>query len=102
MLSSLRLDCKVKKFFKSTSNLHISLSFYSFGIETINIHSYTPVETMPDSRPTWAKCIPIFRSNRHKNPTGWGDTYLYGSYTRIGGAETACELRSIQKSPKVY
>ena len=36
------------------------------------------LETMPDSRPKWAKCIPVFRPKRRKNPTRWGGTYLYG------------------------
>ena len=46
---------------------------YSFGIETINtfIHSVVPSKTIPDSRPKWAKCIPVFRPKRRKNPTLW-------------------------------
>ena len=36
------------------------------------IRSYTPVvpsKTIPDSRPKWAKSIPVFRPKRPKNPT---------------------------------
>ena len=33
---------------------------------------------MPDSRPKWAKCIPVFRPKRPKNPTRWDGPYLYG------------------------
>ena len=36
------------------------------------------LETIPDSRPNWAKSIPVFWSKRRKNPTlwrrGWGRT----------------------------
>jgi len=60
---------------------------YSFGIKTmIKISSYTPVDpskTIPDSRPKWAKSIPVFRAKRRKHPTHWGDTYLYGLYKGI-------------------
>ena len=36
-----------------------------------------------NSRPKWAKCIPIFRPKRHKNPTRWGGTYLYSLYKGV-------------------
>ena len=44
---------------------------YSFGIETINtfIHPLVPSKTIPDSRPKWAKSIPVLRLKRRKNPT---------------------------------
>ena len=32
-----------------------------------------------DSRPKWAKSIPVYR----KNPTLWGGTYLYGLYKGV-------------------
>ena len=53
---------------------------YLFGIETINtfIPSVVLSKTIPDSRPKWAKCIPVFRPKRRKTPTRWGGTYLYG------------------------
>ena len=64
------------KFFKSTSNSYIFLSYLR--------RSYNPVvpsKTRPNSWPKWAKCIPVFRpKGRAKNPTRWGDTYLYGLY----------------------
>ena len=44
------------------------------------IRSYTPVvpsKTIPDSRPKWAKCIPLFRPKRPKNHILWVGTYLY-------------------------
>ena len=58
---------------------------YSFGIETINtfIHSVVPSKTIPDSRPIWAKCIPVFRPKRRKTPTRWGGIYLYGLYKGV-------------------
>ena len=58
---------------------------YSFGIETINTftHSVVPSKTIPDSRPIWAKCIPVFRPKRRKTPTRWGGIYLYGLYKGV-------------------
>ena len=58
---------------------------YSFGIETINtfIHSVVPSKTIPDSRPIWAKCIPVFRPKRRKTPPRRGGTYLYGLYKGV-------------------
>ena len=36
-----------------------------------------------DSRLKWAKSIPLLRPKRHKNPTLWGGTYLYGLYKGV-------------------
>ena len=47
------------------------------------VRSYThvvPSKTIPDARPKWANCIPVFRPKRRKNPTRWGSTYLYSSH----------------------
>ena len=41
------------------------------------------MKTQPDSRPKWAKCIPIFRPKQRKNPTRWGGIYLYGLYKGV-------------------
>ena len=58
---------------------------YSIGTETINtfIHSVVPSKIIPNSRPKWAKCIPVFRPKRRKNPTRWGGTYVYGLYKGV-------------------
>ena len=58
---------------------------YSFGNETLNTftHSVVPSKTIPDSRPKMAKCIPMFRPKRRKNPTRWGGTYLYSLYKGV-------------------
>ena len=72
--------------YSNAFQIHIFLFFsYSFGIETINtfIHSVVPSKTIPNSRPKWAKCVPIFRPKRHKNPTQWGGTYLYSLYKGV-------------------
>ena len=48
--------------------------------------SYTsavPLKTISDSRPKWAKCIPVFRPRQRKSPTQWGGTYLYSLYKGI-------------------
>ena len=58
---------------------------YSFGIETM-IHSYTPVvppKTILDSRPKWAKCIPVSRLKLPKNPPRCGGTYLCSLYKGV-------------------
>ena len=85
MLSLLRLERKQKN---SSNPFRIRIFLflsYSFGIETINtfIHSVVPSKTIPDSRPKWAKCIPVFRPKRRKNPTRWGGTYLYSLYNGV-------------------
>ena len=55
--------------------------FISYSIGTsCQICSYTtvgPSKTIPDSRPKWAKSIPVFRPNRLKIHTLWGGTYWY-------------------------
>ena len=84
-LSLLRLERKQKKY-SNPIRIRIFLFLsYSFEIETINtfIHSVVLSKTIPDSRPKWAKCIPVFRPKRRKNPTRWGCTYLYSSYKGV-------------------
>ena len=51
---------------------------YSFGTGTINtfIRSVVPSKTIPDSRPKWAKSIPVFRLKRR-------GTYLHGLYKEV-------------------
>ena len=67
---------------KNSSNAIRSRIFlfrsYSFGIETINtlILSLVPLKTIPDFRPKWTKCIPVFGPKRPKNPTRWGSSYV--------------------------
>ena len=74
-----------KDFLKSISNSHISLSFFSFGIETMNtfIHSRSSLENQNPSRPKLAKSIPVFRPKRRKNITLWGGTYIHGFYKGV-------------------
>ena len=97
MSSLLRLGCKTKK----NANPFLIRIFlflsYSFGIETVNtfIHSRSSLKTIPDSRQKWAKCIPVFRPKRRKNPTRWGGTCLYGLYKRVappGGGVLRCDF----------
>ena len=35
-----------------------------------------PSRTVPDSKPKWAKSIPVFRPKGRKNPFLWGGTYI--------------------------
>ena len=82
MLSLLRLERKQNNYSNPFPILIFFFFSYSFGIETINtfIHSVIHSKTIPDSRPKWAKFIPVFRPKRRKNPTRWGGTYLYSLY----------------------
>ena len=79
MLSLLRLERKQKNYsnpFRIRIFLFLS---YSFGIETINtfIHSVVPSKTISDSRPKWAKCIPVSDQNGAKTlPDGAAHTYM--------------------------
>ena len=46
--------------------------------------SYIPIipsKTTPDSRPKWAKSIPVFRQKLHKHPTD-GAAHTYMAYIR--------------------
>ena len=111
MLSLLRLERKQKKILQihlEFEHFFFVLTHGSFGIETMLIRSYTPVvpsKTIPDSRPKWAKCIPVFRPKRRKTPTRWGGTYLYSWHKgvppsrlvlmKLGIVHKACECRSI-------
>ena len=71
MLSLLRLERKPKKCLNPFRIRMFLFLSYSFGIETINtfIPSVVPSKTIPVSRPKWAKCIPVCRPKRRKNPT---------------------------------
>ena len=86
MLSLLRLACKQKNSLNLFRIRIFLLLSYSFGIETINtfIHSRSSLENhILDSRPNWAKCIPIFRPKRRKKPPRWGGAYLCSLYKRV-------------------
>ena len=84
MLTLLRLKCKQKKFLKFVSNSHISLSFLLiWNWDDVRSSSVVPSKTIPDSRPKWAKRIPIFRPKRRKNPTRWGGIYLCSLYKGV-------------------
>ena len=75
----LRLEHKQKNS-SNTFRIRIFLFLsYSFGIETINtfIHSVVPSKTIPDSRPKWAKSIPVSDQNGAKSlPDGTSHTYM--------------------------
>ena len=84
MLVLPRLEGKQKKFLKFVSNAHISLSFLLiWNWNDVRSSPAVPSKTIPDSRPKWAKRIPVFRPKRPKNPTPWGGTYLYSLYKEV-------------------
>ena len=84
MLSLRRLEDKQKKISNLFRIRIILFLSYSFGIETINTSiPVVPSKTIHDSRPKWAKSIPIFRPKRRKTPTQWGGSYLYGLYKGV-------------------
>ena len=74
------LERQQKDFLKFISNSHFKGFFFLIHFGTNRqICSYTtvaPSKTIPDSRPNWAKSIPVFRPKRRKNHTLWGGTYL--------------------------
>ena len=65
MSSFLKLERKQTKNSLNAFRIGIFLfRSYSFGIQTITTFNYAPVvplKTVPNSRPKWAKCIPVFR-----------------------------------------
>ena len=101
MLSLLRLERKSKNSWNPFRIRIFLFLSYSFGIETINtfIHSVVPSKTIPDSRPKWAKCVPVFRPKRRKNPTRWGGTYLYSLYRGVS-PRVFTALPSLSKYPR--
>ena len=68
-------------------NSHISLSFFSFEIETKNtfVHSRSSFETIhvPDSRFQMGKFSTRFRTKAAQIPTPLGGTYLSGLYRGV-------------------
>ena len=74
MLSLHRLERKQKNIQIHFEFAYFSFFRYSFGIETINtfIHSVDPPKTIPDSRPKWEKCIPVFRPKTSQKPYPMG------------------------------
>ena len=68
--------------FKSISNSHISLSFLLIW-NWNDRYVHTLRSSQPDSTPKWAKCIPVFRPKRRKNPTRWGGTYRYSLFMGV-------------------
>ena len=98
MSSLLRWERQQKDFLRTIFNSYISRSFFLllllffcccffFHLELKRqIRSYTPVvrsKTVPDSRPKWAKSIPVFWLRRRKNPTLRGGISLYGLYKGV-------------------
>ena len=73
-------------------------TYYMLNHRIRCIYSEIPSETIPDSRPRWEKCQPVFRPKRCKNPTCRDGTYLYGLYTgvplppRAWGEPNTCSL----------
>ena len=95
-VKGLGLGCKSRTWYSNPFRIRIFLFLsHSFGFETINtfIHSEAPWKTIPYSKRKWAKssnrllakCIPVFRPKRSKNPTlpQWGGTYLHGLYNGV-------------------
>ena len=60
---------------KKILQIHFEFSYFSFFRTHLESkrerRSYNPVvpsKTIPDSRPNWAKCTPVFRPQRRKTP----------------------------------
>ena len=92
MSSLFGLEQQKKRILKNPFRIRIFLFLsYSFGIETIN-SSYTPVvpsKTIPDSRPKWAKSIPVFKPKRRKDPNYW-----------ISGPKSYLDFRETRHRPR--
>ena len=54
--------------------------FFSDGFDELSKNKFL---SWPHSRPKWAKCIPVVRPKRRKNPTRWSGTYLYSLYKGV-------------------
>ena len=69
-----------------TRTKKISLSFYliwNWNNEYVRTLLRVSSRTVPDSRPKWAKSLPVFRPKRSKNHTLWDGTYIYGLYMGV-------------------
>ena len=69
-------------------NIHFEFAYYSFFLIHLELKrqrlpSVARSKAIPYSRPKWAKCIPVFRPARRKNPTRWVGTYLYSLYKGV-------------------
>ena len=72
--------------------MHFKFAYFYFFLIHLELKRYTcirsyapvgPSKTIPDFRPKWAKCIPVFRPKRPKNHIRWDSTYLYGLYKGV-------------------
>ena len=82
-LHPLRLERQQKRFLKIHFEFpYSSFFFYSEGNWNDKyLHTLALVvssKIIPNSRPKWAKSIPVFRPKPEKNSTFWGCTYLQG------------------------
>ena len=75
---------------KTVLKIHFEFAYFSFFLIHLELkrpmRSYTPVissKSLTNSRPKWAKSMPVFRPLRLKNPTPWGCTYQYGLYKGV-------------------
>ena len=58
-------------------------SFMYVPILIIKFENNEIIITIPNSRPKWAKCIPVFRTKRPKHPTRRGGTYPFSLHKRV-------------------
>ena len=65
---------------KTISFFIIYLKLKQWISSYITVGSSKPI---PDSRPKWAKTVPVLRSKRHNKHTLWNGTYLYGLYMGV-------------------
>ena len=71
---------QIRRYIRTPNKTHFEFVYYSFFPVHLELErqipSYTPLvpsKTIPDSRPIRAKCVPVFRPKRRKNPS-----YLLG------------------------
>ena len=84
MPSILRSEQQQKRFLKIHDYEYAFFSFFLIHLKLKRyIRSYTPSfpRKLSDSRPEWAKSIPVFRPNGAK-PLSFGVTHTYVAYMR--------------------
>ena len=81
-----RSEQQQKRFLKIHDYEYAFFSFFLIHLKLKRyIRSYTPSfpRKLSDSRPEWAKSIPVFRPKQRKTSTFWDSTYLWGLYEGV-------------------
>ena len=65
--------------------IHFEFAYFAFFVTHMELKRQillfpllVPSKTISDSRPKWARSVPVFRPKQRKNDTLWSGTYLCG------------------------